>query len=177
MYRDGISVIQSFARLTHINAALTFKLCLVLPNISKGLARWMHCQNESPCMEPEWFETGCVSRKHALMWIMACHNYMRHRQQGLKIAGFRYEDFVANPLRNGQALFRYLDLPEQWAEKALPALDIDSQRASPISREALAGKGTWTLSAQDRIWIDRVCERYGVPSIMEKCVLENTISN
>ena len=109
-------------------------------------------------------------------WTIICRKYLDIRKNGYEISAVKYEDLVKHPLESTKIIFKYCNLPEELAEKAIKALDKDSQRHSPLSMKNLAKAKTFQLTGEDKVTADAICNQMGLPQIPEPCNLEGTIT-
>ena len=66
------------------------------------------------------------------LWAYICGKYKSLRKEGYNINAVKYEDLVQYRAKATEVILRYADLPTNLAEVAATALDIDSQRDSPL---------------------------------------------
>ena len=99
----------------------------------------------------------------ASYWAEAIHYYRKWREAGLSIVGIRYEDIIADPETNMRRILRHCDLHEHLSVKSLRALNVDSQRNTPLNRQTLARIVVPEYSGETRAEMDAVCESYGLP--------------
>ena len=77
----------------------------------------------------------------------------------------RYEDLVKNNLACVRLIFGHVGFPEAWVKKSMRAFDDDSQRNSLISRKRLSSVKSSTLSEEDKVIADVICDKFGVSRI------------
>ena len=110
------------------------------------------------------------------LWAGLCRKYLGLRENGYEIDAVKYEDLVEHPLEATKVIFKYCSLPEELAEKAINALNKDSQRHSPLSKKSIPGTKTPQLTGDEKVTADAICDQFGIPRIQEPCNLEGTIT-
>ena len=173
MYREGLKVAQSLVRAA--TQAPMFALALLVANIHP---RFTQMTIEAMGLPAKDFGvrlqnplTRCVHT-----WAVICHNYLKLRNDGYKINAVKYEDLVKHPLETTKVIFKYCNIPDELAEKAIKALNKDSQRHSPLSMKNMANAETLELVENDKVTADAICDQMGLPRIPEPCNLEGTIT-
>ena len=63
------------------------------------------------------------------VWAVHCRKYLDLRQKdGIRIRAIKYEDLVRHPVEATKTIFEYCGLPDELVDKAVTALQKDSQR-------------------------------------------------
>jgi hypothetical protein len=84
-----------------------------------------------------------------LSWLSVMHAYVRLVRDGIPMLPVRYEDLTADPAREFERTFRYLELPVDRVQSVLPAFERDSQAGSVLSREEV---GRRNVTIDERQW-------------------------
>ncbi|KAK2144295.1 hypothetical protein LSH36_770g01020 [Paralvinella palmiformis] len=175
MYRDCISMAKSLAIAAEVMP--TLKLVSLLGSISaKGLqfaVSQMGCSNTEYTMKLTGhpYETGIV------LYSITVRNYLKMLEQGIPIAGVRYEDLADDPEYFIEKILKYCQLPVDLSTAALMALRDDAQRNSPLSISSLKSKNkNYSMTPKVAEIMDRYLQEIGVPT-EEAPVLPNTITH
>ena len=173
MYREGLKVAQSLVRIS--TQALMFALTLIATKIHPRLAQMsfeaMGLPGKNLKIKLPSPMTFCVH-----FWAKICCKYLDLRKDRYEISAVKYEDVVKHPLEATNAIFKYCNLPDELAEKAIKALNKDSQRHSPFSMKNMSKVETLQLVGEDKVTADAICDHMGLPRISEPCNLEGTIT-
>ena len=171
MYCEGLKVAQSFVR-----GSTQLPLGLLLLIVTKIHPRLTEMCFEAMGLSAKDFKIKLPLTFAVYFWATMCRKYLDLRKNGYEISAVKYEDLVKHPLESTKVIFKYCNLPEELAEKAIKALDKDSQRHSPLSMKNLAKAKTFQLTREDKITADGICNQMDLPWIPEPCNLEGTIA-
>jgi hypothetical protein len=174
MYREGLKVAQSLVRsakgmpmlgLTFILTTLHPRLCQMSIEAMGLPAKEFKVKLSTPLVFSVY------------VWAVFCSKYLAlRRDPSIPIVAVKYEDLVKHKLESTRAVLRFTGLPEEWAEKAIAALDKDSQRHSPLSMKNLSTEKPLELSDSELVQTDAICDKLGLPRVPAKCDLEGTIT-
>ena len=173
MYREGLKVAQSFVRAsTQLPlGALVLIVAMIHPCLTEmcfeamGLpAQDFKIKLPSPMTFAVYF------------WAIICRKYLDLKKNRYEINAVKYEDLVKHPLESTKVIFKYCNLPEELAEKAIKAMSQDSQRHSPLSMKNMAKAKTFQLTGEDKVTTDAICSQMGLPRIPKPCNLDGTIT-
>jgi hypothetical protein len=95
----------------------------------------------------------------ALAWLSMMHRAWQMAEAGQPLPSLRFETLKRHPECVTQAIFERCGLPAGDVERALGALQTDSQRGSVVGRERTS---KFELSARDRLTIRDVLSRHPV---------------
>ena len=174
MYREGLKVAQSLVRTSTQMPllALTLILTKIHPRLSEMSVEAMGLPAKDFKVKLPSPMTFAV-----YVWALICRKYLDLREKdGYNINAVKYEDLVKHPLESTKAVFKYCNLPDELAEKAIKALNKDSQRHSPLSMKNMAKAQTLELVDEDKVIADAICDRMGIARIPEPCILDGTIT-
>ena len=88
------------------------------------------------------------------------------------ILPLRYEDIVSNPRETIKKIFQTLGLDLKHMDRAITALNRDSQRGSAISGKELRNDPRRQISVANRIIADSILSSYNLPLMGEKFTLK-----
>jgi hypothetical protein len=81
-----------------------------------------------------------------LIWLVCVHTYLRMRECGLPVVGFKYEELLRNPIDSIARLFAHCGAAGASAERACAAMAEDAHAGTFLARNAA---GLRTLSSED----------------------------
>jgi hypothetical protein len=173
MYREGLKVAQSLVRTASQMPmlALTLILTKLHPKLTEMSIQAMGLPAEDYNVKLPSPLTFTI-----FVWCVTCKKYLDLRHEGIRIDGVKYEDLVKRPREATAAIFQYCNLPGELVEKAIQALDKDSQRHSPLSMKNMSKVSTLQLEGEDKVLTDAMCDQMGLPRVPEPCNLEGTIT-
>jgi len=173
MYREGIKVAQSLVRTSTQMPmlALTFVLTKIHPKLAE-------LSVEAMGLPAKDFKVKIPSPLafSVFVWAVCCNKYLNLRRDGYTIDAVKYEDLVKHKLEATKAIFRYTGIPEEWAAKAVKALDRDSQRHSPLSMKNIGSLPNLELTKEDKVITDAICDRMSLARVPDKCDLDGTVT-
>lgn len=173
MYREGLKVAQSLIKTSSQMPmlALVFKLTALHPKLSElGV--------EAMGFSPKDFKVSLPNPMtfSIFVWAVFCNRYNLLRRDGFNINAIKYEDLVKNKVSSTKEIFKYTGIPEEWAEKAVKALEKDSQRHSPLSMKNVSSIKNVELTKEHRAVTDPFLDQMGLARVPEECILEGTIT-
>lgn len=173
MYRDSLKVAQSLYRLSEELPAL--KTVFVMGKGSETRLGW--CV-EAMGMPKDAFKFTLQFDLSigTMLWGAMVKIYERFREDGINIAGVRYEDIVKQPVEAVAIVLRYINLPEELAQDAKKALEWDSQRNTPLANKVLSRHKTLEYSGPSKAECDRICDIIGVPHLDTVYITPGTIT-
>jgi len=174
MYREGLKVAQSLVKIRSQLPImdLTFLLLPLLPSVSKNIVKDISGQAEGFKVQISSALTFGV-----FFWAIHCRKYLDLRQKkGIDIRAIKYEDLVEHPVEATRAIFQFCNLPGELVEKAVKALNSDSQRHSPLNMKNFSKVNKTALNEQDKMQAHAICDQMDLPRIPEPCVLPGTIA-
>lgn len=123
------------------------------------------------------FEQKVLSPIHfcSIVWAAAIRQYLDFRDQGINIAGVRYEDMVDDAKHAFSKIFEKCDIP--FDEEAVDqAFSRDSQRDSPLSMKNLNKHKLEEFTPEVKQQTDAVCSSFGVACFPEVYIAPGTIT-
>ena len=174
MYREGLKVAHSLVRVSTQVPLLA--LLLIATEIHPRLTEMTVEAMGLPANEDFNIKLPSPLIFCFYLWAGICRKYLGLRANGYEIDAVKYEDLVKHPLEATKVIFKYCNLPEELAEKAINALNKDSQRHSPLSKKNIPSAKTLQLTQEEKVTADAVCDQFGIPNIQEPCNLEGTIT-
>ena len=173
MYREGLKVAQSMVRVS--TQVPLFALAVIVTKIHPRLTEMTF---EAMGLPAKDFKIKLPNHLtfSVYLWAIICRKYLDLRRKGYEINAVKYENLVKHPLESTKVIFKYCNLPEELAEKAINALNKDSHRHAPVSMKNMAKANTCQLTGEDKVTTDAICDQMGLPRIPEPCNLEGTIT-
>lgn len=174
MYRDVVKVAKSMYRMTH-----------ALPSIWLGyqLGRLSGVITEKVVDSMGLVGRDFRYRSHnhmeygVLMFCLLTRVYLDLRRSGrTDVVGVRYEDLVDNPSGSIRRIFEHCRLPQELVEPGLRGLEVDSQRNSILSKEAIGSLPEPELTPDVIVRANEMLRKNGLPLIGEECLIEGTIT-
>ena len=173
MYREGLITVQSIVRIAEGLPML--KLLFAGMKLHPLLTEYLFASMGLPAS----FVKMRIPTKLAFGIIIRCqlvNKYREFRKQGINIAAIRYEDIVNHPLESTEAILVHCGLSKELAKAAITALQQDSQRGSPLSRNNLRNVKAPSLVGKEKVVADAYCDQFGLPRLPDDSILEGTIT-
>jgi len=172
MYREGLKVAQSIVKISSKLPIVQFTLRILPfhPSVSQNITKELGAEDFK-------VQLSSALTFGVFVWAIHCRKYIDLRQkEGIDIRAIKYEDLVERPVEAARAIFRFCDLPSEFAEKAVRALNKDSQKHSLLSMKSFNKVKKIELSEQDRVVVHAICDQLDLPRIPEPCDLPGTIT-
>ena len=106
---------------------------------------------------------------------VASTNIYTKLREATDVYGILFDDIIKKPEVATKAIFKLCGLPMDLVQNAIEAFKIDSQRNTPISREALSKVPQLEISEEDRVRASALLVRCGYPPLDQPCLLEGTV--
>lgn len=177
MYRDGVAVTRSVLKLLKVIPGFKEIMTMVVSSwVPKPLRSFLFNLIGFPIELQDLIVSDFTLA--VTMWALTCRTYSRLRSDGYSFSALRYEHLLADPERSFRAILETCELPVDWAEQGVKALQRDSQRGSVISRQVLAAVRGIDKEFDDRGWLlaDAICDKMGVPRLRQEGDLEGTVT-
>ncbi len=120
-----------------------------------------------------------ITKVESFIFIDVClavAEYLKAREGKFPIAGVRYEDLVAEPETTLTKIFEHCRLPLELVAKALPAMQRDSQKGSPVDQQRLSKhRRPYKMSEEHRKDLKNLCQETNVPDLLNNEVLAGTL--
>jgi hypothetical protein len=100
--------------------------------------------------------------RFTLIWLSILDKYLTLHQQGIPFLALRYEDIKTQPKAVLAALFAYLGLPQNSADKAYSVFSKDSQEGTALSRENRERSAAAVLTEDDYAQLRAVLQEHPV---------------
>ena len=173
MYRDVVSVAQSFHRLSMALPSLRLGALLgyISGRFTKMFAESVGVDGSNYCVRLDTDLTFGV-----LLYALTASAYLDLRRRGFDASAVRYEDLVARSLDMCRVVLEFCRLPTSLAELAVKAFDVDSQGNSAIARSVLGRFERPQLTPRKKARLNELLKKFALPLIGEPGILEGTLT-
>ena len=174
MYRDVVKIAKSLCRITYVlpSVWLGYKLHRLSASLGGKIAESMGFARRD-C----WFRSRDDIEPGVMLFALLMRVYLDLRRSGhTDIVGVRYEDLVDSPSESIRRIFKHCRLPQELVEPGLRGLEVDSQRNSIVSKEAIGSLPEPELTPDVIARANEILRENGLPLIGEECLVEGTIT-
>jgi len=173
MYRDVIASAKSGCRLSMVYPSA--RLGLIIGRLSGQMSKVMvDSMGFDGSDFRVRFDNGLTFG--VLLFALTTRNYLSMRRRGFDISGLRYEDLVERPLDMCRVLMEFCGLPVSLAELGVKALEVDSQRNSPLAKSKIGHYKEPEMTLHMKAKLNELLKRHGAPLIGEPGILEGTLT-
>ncbi|CAH1801112.1 unnamed protein product [Owenia fusiformis] len=167
LYRDGLNTVKSMYNITgSFNEIQQYFLPNTISNMMMN------------SLAPHWTK-GKTFKKSPLSyltleWGIVMLIYIRHHQNGVKMAAIRYEDLLDNPTQSCAAIFKYCDISAEFVSRGVRAMKKMSQRGSYMGTDRARREITEHMKAEPNdLLTNMALPRLGEPSIVPGLITLN----
>ena len=110
---------------------------------------------------------------YVLLWAATVSMMKEFSDAGIPIINIKYEDLQADPKLQVSNLFRMLSIPQEYVDRALQAMDQDSQAGMFLSLENRKKNKSWKRSDDSVERCNRILKAFNLPALDSSTNLAN----